>query len=94
MPADTSPWPIACDRSGVSRDLAALGSWDFGSALPEGICAHPKIDPVTGELMVFRYGFAPPYLTWTTVGEDTSSGPAWTPRLLGLGERPYRSPPT
>ena len=54
----------------VTRDLATLGPWDFGGGLSDGICAHPKIDPVTGELVVFRYGFAPPYLTWATVGPD------------------------
>jgi carotenoid cleavage dioxygenase-like enzyme len=54
----------------VTRGLETLGPWDFGGALPDGICAHPKIDPLTGELVVFRYGFAPPYLTWTTVGLD------------------------
>ena len=47
-----------------------MGPWNFGGGLPDGICAHPKIDPVTGELVVFRYGFAPPYLTWATVGPD------------------------
>jgi carotenoid cleavage dioxygenase-like enzyme len=54
----------------VTRELTTLGPWDFGGGLPQGICAHPKIDPVTGELVVFRYGFAPPYLTWATVGPD------------------------
>jgi carotenoid cleavage dioxygenase-like enzyme len=54
----------------VTRDLRTLGPWDFRGGLPDGICAHPKIDPVTGELVVFRYGFAPPYLTWATVGPD------------------------
>jgi carotenoid cleavage dioxygenase-like enzyme len=54
----------------VTRDLATLGPWDFGGGLANGICAHPKIDSVTGELVVFRYGFTPPYLTWATVGPD------------------------
>jgi carotenoid cleavage dioxygenase-like enzyme len=54
----------------VTRDLTTLGPWDFGGGLANGICAHPKIDAVTGELVVFRYGFAPPYLTWATVGPD------------------------
>jgi carotenoid cleavage dioxygenase len=26
--------------------------------------AHPKTDPVTGELHFFGYGFAPPFLTY------------------------------
>ena len=54
----------------VTRDLATLGPWNFAGGLPDGICAHPKIDPVTGELVVFRYGFAAPYLTWAIVGPN------------------------
>jgi carotenoid cleavage dioxygenase-like enzyme len=32
--------------------------------------AHPKIDPVTGDMVIFRYGFEAPFLTWTVVGAD------------------------
>ncbi|MFE2564834.1 hypothetical protein [Streptomyces mirabilis] len=28
----------------------------FGGALPSGITAHPKVDPLTGEPEVFCYG--------------------------------------
>ena len=46
--------------------------------LPAGICAHPKIDPVTGEMLAFSYTFGPPYLTWTTIRAD---GTGTSPRL-------------
>jgi carotenoid cleavage dioxygenase len=32
--------------------------------------AHPKIDPVTGDMVVFRYDVAPPLLSWAVVGVD------------------------
>ncbi len=70
----------------VTRDLATVGPWDFGGKLPKGICAHPRIDPRTGELVIFRYGFEPPYLTWSVVGSDGSVVRAEEP--IGL-DRPY-----
>lgn len=44
------------------RTLATLGKEEFGGALSASMTAHPKIDPVTGEL--FFFGFEPkePYL--------------------------------
>ena len=51
----------------VSSELQTLGRFDFDGALPLGITAHPKIDPVTGEMVVFRYATEQPYLTWAVV---------------------------
>ena len=56
----------------VSGDLQTIGRFDFGGGLPLGMCAHPRIDPVTGEMMVFRYDVTEPYLTWAVVGPDGS----------------------
>ncbi|MER8184593.1 carotenoid oxygenase family protein [Kitasatospora sp. NPDC094015] len=66
-------------------DLRTLGREDFEGALPAGITAHPKIDPVTGEMAVFCYALEPPYLTWSLIGPDgrVSRGP--TP-LAGVDE--------
>ncbi|GAA1561942.1 carotenoid oxygenase family protein [Streptomyces globosus] len=54
----------------IDAELATLGREDFGGALPAGITAHPKIDPVTGEMVVFCYALEPPYLTWSVIGRD------------------------
>jgi carotenoid cleavage dioxygenase-like enzyme len=51
----------------MTPELATVGRYDFGGALPLGTYAHPKIDPVTGELVVFRYGLEEPYLYWAAV---------------------------
>ena len=32
------------------------------------MCAHPSIDPVTGEMIVFRYDVEAPFLIWAIVG--------------------------
>lgn len=54
----------------VTAALETVGRYDAGGALPDGITAHPKIDPRTGELVVFRYDLTEPYLTWAAVGSD------------------------
>ncbi|MCT4357842.1 carotenoid oxygenase family protein [Streptomyces sp. Je 1-79] len=61
----------------IDANLATVGREDFGGALPAGITAHPKIDPVTGEMTVFCYGLEPPYLTWSVIARDgtVSRGP-------------------
>jgi hypothetical protein len=35
-----------------------------------GMCAHPKIDPTSGEMIVFRYWMDKSYLYWAAVGPD------------------------
>ncbi|MEV7273435.1 carotenoid oxygenase family protein [Streptomyces bacillaris] len=61
----------------MSPGLDTLGRETFGGHLPAGITAHPKTDPVTGEMAVFCYALEPPYLTWSVIGPDgtVTSGP-------------------
>lgn len=54
----------------LSPELATLGRETFDGALPAGITAHPKVDPGTGEMVVFCYQLEAPYLTWATLGPD------------------------
>ncbi len=44
-------------------DLSTVGPFDFGGALTTAYTAHPKVDPVTGLVHSFGYGFVPPFLT-------------------------------
>jgi carotenoid cleavage dioxygenase len=46
----------------LSREMATLGEWDFAGALKGPMTAHPKLDPVTGEMIFFAYSPFPPYL--------------------------------
>ncbi|MBO3750117.1 carotenoid oxygenase family protein [Streptosporangiaceae bacterium NEAU-GS5] len=48
----------------MSPDLETLGARDFGRRLTTAMTAHPKEDPVTGDLHFFGYGFFAPYLTY------------------------------
>lgn len=45
-------------------DIITLGRHDFGAAEPfMRMTAHPKIDRVTGEALVYKYDSSPPFLT-------------------------------
>lgn len=60
----------------MTPELETVGPYDFGGRLTTAMTAHPKRDPVTGELHFFGYGFAPPYLTYhrlSAVGELVES---------------------
>lgn len=54
----------------MTPKLATLGPWYFGGSLAEGLCAHPKVDPLTGEMIAFRYAFEKPFLTWSIVDRN------------------------
>jgi carotenoid cleavage dioxygenase len=54
----------------MTAGLETVGRCDFDRGLPLGMCAHPKIDPVTGEMIVFRYWSEAPYLYWAAIGAD------------------------
>jgi carotenoid cleavage dioxygenase-like enzyme len=48
----------------LTPELDTVGTCDFDGRLTTAMTAHPKTDPVTGELHFFGYGFMPPYLTY------------------------------
>jgi carotenoid cleavage dioxygenase-like enzyme len=51
-------------------DLSTIGPHDYGGRLTTSMTAHPKIDPETGKMHFFGYGFVPPYLTYHVAGPD------------------------
>jgi carotenoid cleavage dioxygenase-like enzyme len=52
----------------ISReDLSTIGAYDFAGKLATFMTAHPKLDPRTGEMHMFGYGFGEPYLTYHLV---------------------------
>ncbi len=61
-------YPYQLDRS----DLSTIGPFDFAGGLKTAFTAHPKIDPATGRLHFFGYGFTPPYLTYHIAEPDGS----------------------
>lgn len=67
--------PYLLDRA----QLKTLGQEDCDGAMRVGSTAHPKIDPHTGEMVLFNYSLEAPYLTWSVVGADGSALRAPTP---------------
>eukprot|EP00252_Welwitschia_mirabilis_P023620 TRINITY_DN672_c0_g1_i1.p1 TRINITY_DN672_c0_g1~~TRINITY_DN672_c0_g1_i1.p1 ORF type:complete len:495 (+),score=76.24 TRINITY_DN672_c0_g1_i1:107-1591(+) len=51
-------------------DLQTLGLMDYGEKLAHNFTAHPKVDPLTGEMFTFGYQFTLPYLTYRIVTKD------------------------
>ncbi|WP_433140951.1 carotenoid oxygenase family protein [Actinomadura nitritigenes] len=54
----------------MTPDAGTVGPCDFGGTLTTAMTAHPKQDPVTGELLFFGYGVLPPYLTYHRLSAD------------------------
>ena len=51
-------------------ELDTLGEYTYDGKLQSAFTAHPKVDPITGEMMFFGYSFAPPYLHYSTVSAE------------------------
>jgi carotenoid cleavage dioxygenase-like enzyme len=49
------------------EDLSTRAPYDYDGKLAGAMTAHPKIDPVTGELFFFGYNAVKPYLTYYRV---------------------------
>ena len=52
------------------RSLETVGPYDFGGKLAGAFTAHPKLDPETGEMLTFGYGFLPPFLRYHVVSKE------------------------
>lgn len=48
----------------LSPELDTLGPYRFDGKLNANMTAHPKVCPITGELLFFGYGIFPPFLTY------------------------------
>lgn len=51
-------------------DLSTTGVLDFAGVLTGSFTAHPKIDPVTGRMHAFGYGFTDPFLQYYIIEPD------------------------
>ncbi|KAF3781280.1 hypothetical protein EJ110_NYTH28561, partial [Nymphaea thermarum] len=56
-------------------DIETVGQWGFGGKVQPNMTAHPKVDPVTGEVFAVRYGPIPPFLTYFRVAVNGKKQP-------------------
>jgi carotenoid cleavage dioxygenase len=70
-------WPYEISPA----DLSTVGAWDYGGRLATAMTAHPKIDPDTGKMHFFGYGFADPLLTYHVADAE---GALVTSEAIGL----------
>jgi carotenoid cleavage dioxygenase-like enzyme len=54
----------------LDGELGTVGPTDFGGALASQFTAHPRICPVTGELLAFGYSAFEPYLRYYRISAD------------------------
>jgi carotenoid cleavage dioxygenase len=51
-------------------DLQTIGLLDYDKRLKHSFTAHPKVDPITGEMFTFGYSHTPPYITYRVISKD------------------------
>jgi len=88
--------------------LETQGIQRYGGKLGKGMCAHPKVDPRTGEMMFIDYAPLPPFLSYGVISKEGElvhrtdidlPGPrlqhdiAITPRFTVLMDLPMYSDP-
>jgi carotenoid cleavage dioxygenase-like enzyme len=54
----------------IDTELNTLGRYDFAGRLRAPVTAHPKIDPVTGEMFLISFQPVPPYLHYHVIAAD------------------------
>ena len=54
----------------LDEELSTIGTQSYDGKLTSAFSAHPKICPVTGEMISFGYGQLAPYLTYLRVSAD------------------------
>jgi carotenoid cleavage dioxygenase-like enzyme len=63
--SESGPRPFELDA-----ELRTVARVDFEGTLPNGFTAHPKVDPLTGEMHAVAYYFGLPYVQYIVVGVD------------------------
>mgnify|MGYP006272370525 FL=1 len=53
-------------------DFSTMGALNFDGSLVGSFTAHPKIDPSTGRMHAFGYGFTAPFLSYYVIEPDGS----------------------
>lgn len=60
-------WEGGAPHAIKTPTLETVGEYNYDGKLASAFTAHPKVDPITDEMMFFGYSFAPPYLQYSVV---------------------------
>ncbi|MCC5638556.1 carotenoid oxygenase family protein [Nostoc sp. CHAB 5844] len=60
-------WEGGAPHAILVPELKTIGEYTYDDKLISPFTAHPKVDPITGEMVFFGYSFAPPYLQYGIV---------------------------
>ncbi|MBU7584249.1 MAG: carotenoid oxygenase family protein [Nostoc sp. TH1S01] len=75
-------WEAGAPHAIQVPELKTIGEHTYNGKLISPFTAHPKVDPITGEMVFFGYSFTPPYLQYGIVsaaGELLSTVPIEIP---------------
>ncbi|MBE9205331.1 carotenoid oxygenase family protein [Nostoc sp. LEGE 06077] len=75
-------WEAGAPHAIQVPELKTIGEYTYNGKLTSAFTAHPKVDPITGEMVFFGYSFMPPYLQYGIVsaaGELLSTVPIEIP---------------
>lgn len=64
-------WEGGAPHSIKLPELETIGEYTYNGKLASAFTAHPKVDPVTGEMMFFGYSFTQPYLQYSVVSPES-----------------------
>ncbi|WP_413201304.1 carotenoid oxygenase family protein [Nostoc piscinale] len=60
-------WEAGAPHTIQVPELKTIGEHTYNGKLVSPFTAHPKVDPITGEMVFFGYSFTPPYLQYGIV---------------------------